>query len=152
MIYQVGPLHSRLRLRKRQSILCESLFAEEPAALRSEKLDFVQHHLDVFPLLFEDGAAALQFPQKFSKLTFLIARNIVQLEQLSDFVQAETQSLAAERELEADTIAICENTTETVAFGIQEPLVFVVPYRASGDTKFFGQLRNTEGRLHCAAQ
>jgi hypothetical protein len=60
------------------------LTAEQPPALVGKKVNLAQHDLDVLALLLKAGPAPLQSRQEFLEPLVLVARDIVQLEELAD--------------------------------------------------------------------
>ena len=97
-------------------------------------------------------APAVEPRKKFLKLLALVARNVVQLEQLANLGELETQALAAQRELQPHSIAVAEDPAGSLARGSEQALVLVEPDGARSDVELSGELGNRIRVAHCASQ
>ena len=116
------------------------------AALGFEKGDFVQHDAEIFAALFQFGAMAFEFKQQGLELRVLFVRVVVEVEQFADLGEAETQALAAQRELESHAIAVAEEPVGALALRVQQAFFFIVAESTRGDAKLFCQIRY---RVYC---
>jgi hypothetical protein len=116
--------------------------------LRCEKLDFVQHHFDVFALLVEKGLALLELSQERFELVPLVFREIVKVEQLLDFLQAEAQTLASQRELQTHSIPLRKDAARAFPGRVQQSFVLVMANCASGHSEFPREVRYSICRAH----
>src|SRR5258706_8284216 len=128
------------------------LVFQQAPALVGKEVDLGQHHLDVFALLLEMRAPAIEPGKKLLELLALVAGDVVQLEQLADFGEGEAQALAAQGELQAHPATAAEDPVGALPPGTQEALVLVEADGPGAHVKFFGERRDRVGSAHCAAQ
>src|SRR3990172_10036136 len=136
----------------RRLLAGELILGEQLAALVFEKCDLVQHHLDIFALLLDHFAPALELGHEFLQLLLLVARQVVEIEKFADLSQAEAEALAAQRELQAHPVAAAEEAVRAFPAGGEQALILVMPDGAGGDVEFRGKLSDGKGVCHCAMQ
>src|SRR5207237_6707626 len=118
------------------------LFLQPSSAIALDAVDFGEHGIDVFFLLEEPRATIGKQREKFGDLRAFVARNLVQVEQLSDLRQGEPEALSAQDQFDPHALALAVNAGAPVATRRDEPAVFVEAYRARRQRKFSREIRN----------
>src|SRR3970282_2824509 len=100
----------------------------QPLALAREEGDLIEHPRDVLALLLQGGATLLKLGKELHQLPLLVLREVIQLKQLPDLVQRESESLAPKCKLEPHPVTIAEHPYRTFPLRTEESLLLIVAY------------------------
>src|SRR5665213_416814 len=117
-----------------------------PPAFALDAVHLRQRGVDVVLLLHEARAAVGEQLDELRELAALVARHLVHVEQAGDFGQRESQTLAAQDQLEAHALALAVNAHAADALRCDQPFVLVEADGARGQREFLRQGGNRIGR------
>src|SRR5260221_4715044 len=113
---------------------------EELFRLALEAADLLEHLVDLLALALEVFAARGERSGEFLELRPLVGRGVVEPEHLAHLGKGETQSFAAQNELQAHGVALGINPATAVAPGREQTLVLVETDRSRSDVELAGEV------------
>src|SRR6516164_1567206 len=103
-------------------------------------LEFVDVGVEIATLVLEIGDVQAAAPQKLAQLLHARAIDLVEIEQLLDLGERETEPLAAQDPAQPHAVVRAVEPRQALAPGLDQPLVLVEANGARGDRELAGEL------------